>query len=92
MNSEFDRRKVETYAGIISELRESSELSHCEIVEAKEKDETAKAVRKQLDNELKLELMAEVDRKIVSEVDKKQRAKIKNQIEKSREKMIEEEE
>ena len=56
MSAEVDRRR--------SELRESNELIRYEKVEAKQKDEVAKAVRKQLNDELKLDSMAEVDRRI----------------------------
>ena len=50
LSAEVDRRR--------SELRESNELSHYEIVEAKQKNDEELAVRKQLDDELKIELSA----------------------------------
>ena len=60
MSVEVDRRRVEIDAEIRSEMRESNELSRYEKVEANRKDEAAKAVGKQLNDELKLESMAEV--------------------------------
>ena len=68
MSAEVDRRR--------SDLCESNELSHYEKFEAKKKDEAAKAVRKKINDELQLELMAEVDRKRVTKVDKKRREKL----------------
>ena len=43
------------------ELHESNETSRYEKVEAKQKDEAAKAVRKQINDELKIESIAKVD-------------------------------
>ena len=83
MSVEADRRR--------SELRESNDLDRCEIVEAKQKYNATKAVKNKLDDELKLELMTDVDRKRVTEVDEKQREKVTNKIDKSKENMIEEE-
>ena len=52
LSAEVDRKRVE-----------SNELSRYKRVEAKEKNKADKSVSKQLDDELRLELMAEVDRK-----------------------------
>ena len=58
-SAEIDRRRLD--------LRESNELSRSVIVEAKQKDETVKAIRKQLDDKFRLESIAEVNRKRVAE-------------------------
>ena len=92
MSAKIDRRRIETDSEIRSELCESNKLSRFEIVEAKQKHEAAKAVRKQLDDELVLESIAEVDRKIVAEVDKRAAKKAKEKkIEKAKAERIEEE-
>ena len=62
LSSEVDRKRVD-----------SNELGRYEKVEAKQKDEAAKAIRTQLYDEFQLELMALVDVKRVAEVDKMQR-------------------
>ena len=69
--SQIDRRRLQKDTEIRSELREFNQLSHCEKAEAKHKDQVSKAFRKQVYNELKIELMVKVYRKRVAEVDKK---------------------
>ena len=64
-------------------MHESNELPRYEIAEANHKVEAAKAVRKKLDNEIKLQLIAEVIIKefltLIRSKDKKSLRKLKNQ-------------
>ena len=79
-SAEVDRRRVDIDAERRYELRESNELSRHEKVEAKQKDEASKSVRKQLDDDLKIQISAEVDRRRV-EID----AKIRSEVHESNE-------
>ena len=63
LSVEVDRRRVETDAEIRSELSESNEFRCYERYEVKQKDETAKSVRKKFHDDLKLEMSTEVDRR-----------------------------
>ena len=67
MSAEVDRRRIETDAEIISELRESNLLSRCEIVEAKQNAWAEKSVMKQLIIEAKRKAVAEIS--VVKQLD-----------------------
>ena len=98
MNTEVGRRRNTSYGSMINDLHDSNELSVYERDESKKKDEVAKVVRKQLHDELKIKLTAEVDAKgenNITDKEKKQRAKViirmERKIDKSKEKTIEDE-